>query len=144
MAPPHFDCCPFFASIISCSDDLSGKNLPSKNASINTLRPRGQNPFRRKKMKIINVTLHVKPELASDYQQFISQLVAGSRAEAGNLSYDHFQSLTDPNKYEIIEHWQDAQAVASHNETSHFKHFLAGIDSFLDAPLEIIRMDYSA
>ena len=42
-------------------------------------------------MKIINVTLHVKPELASDYQQFISQLVAGSRAEAGNLSYDHFQ-----------------------------------------------------
>ncbi len=27
-------------------------------------------------MKIINVTLHVKPELASDYQQFISQLVA--------------------------------------------------------------------
>ena len=55
-------------------------------------------------MKIINVTLHVKPELASDYQQFISQLVAGSRAEAGNLSYD----------------------------------------SFLDAPLEIIRMDYSA
>lgn len=95
-------------------------------------------------MKIINVTLHVKPELASDYQQFISQLVAGSRAEVGNLSYDHFQSLTDPDKYEIIEHWQNAEAVASHNETPHFKQFLAGIDSFLDAPLEIIRMDYSA
>ncbi|MDE3314893.1 putative quinol monooxygenase [Lacticaseibacillus zeae] len=94
-------------------------------------------------MKVINVTLKVKPELTDEYRHFISLLVEGSRAEAGNLSYDHFQSLTDPNKYEIIEHWQDAAAVELHNQTAHFQKFLAGIDDFLAEPLEIVRMDYA-
>ena len=53
-------------------------------------------------MKIINVKLVVKPDRDAAYRQFIAALVQGSRAEQGNLSYDHYQSLTTPNEYEII------------------------------------------
>lgn len=95
-------------------------------------------------MKIINVELTVKPGQQAAYEAFIAKLVAGSRAEAGNVSYNHFKKLDADNEYEIIEHWQDADAVAFHNETSHFKAFLDGVGDFLTTPPVIIRMDYDA
>lgn len=44
-------------------------------------------------MKVINVELSVKPGMQKDYKAFIDELVQGSRAEAGNVSYDHFKKL---------------------------------------------------
>ena len=92
-------------------------------------------------MKSINVKLVVKPARDAAYRRCIAALDQGSRAEQGNLSYDHYQSLTTPNEYEIIEHWRDAEAVESHNGTAHFQKFLAGINEFLTEPLEILRMN---
>ncbi len=56
-------------------------------------------------MKVINVSLTVKPDLESEYEAFIDKLVQGSRAESGNLSYGHYKKLGSENEYEIIEHW---------------------------------------
>lgn len=94
-------------------------------------------------MKVINVELAVKPGQQAQYEAFIDKLVAGSRAEAGNVSYNHFKKLGSDTDYEIIEHWQDADAVASHNETPHFQVFLSGVGTFLTADPVIIRMDYN-
>ncbi|KRL67242.1 hypothetical protein FC27_GL002090 [Companilactobacillus versmoldensis DSM 14857 = KCTC 3814] len=58
-----------------------------------------------KNMKVINVSLTVKPDLESEYEAFIDKLVQGSRAESGNLSYGHYKKLGSENEYEIIEHW---------------------------------------
>lgn len=93
-------------------------------------------------MKVINVELTVKPGMQSEYESFINKLVQGSRAEAGNLSYNHFKKIGVNNEYEIIEHWQDADAVAVHNETPHFKAFLSGVGHYLTKDPVIIRMDY--
>lgn len=93
-------------------------------------------------MKVINVELTVKPGKQADYERFIEQLVQGSRQEAGNLSYNHYKKLGSDNEYEIIEHWQDADAVAFHNNTPHFKAFLSGVGDFLTQDPVIIRMDY--
>lgn len=95
-------------------------------------------------MKVINVELNVKPDQTSAYEQFIAALVQGSRAEAGNVSYDHFKKLGSDTEYEIIEHWQDDQAVDFHNNTPHFQKFLAGVGDYLTAAPVIIRMDYNA
>ncbi|MCT3599444.1 putative quinol monooxygenase, partial [Levilactobacillus brevis] len=75
-------------------------------------------------MKIINVALHVKPEMKSQYEAFVHKLVVCSSKEAGNEFYGHFKSLFNDNDYEIIEHWKDQAAVESHNETPHFQNFL--------------------
>lgn len=95
-------------------------------------------------MKIINVSLAVKPGLQTNYEAFIDRLVAGSRSEAGNLRYDHFKKCDSQTDYEIIEHWQDQAAVDFHNNTDHFQAFLNGVGEFLTADPVIIRMDYSA
>lgn len=94
-------------------------------------------------MKVINVELSVKPGMQKDYEAFIDELVQGSRAEAGNVSYNHFKKIGSDSDYEIIEHWKDADAVESHNNTAHFQKFLAGINDFLSKNLVIIRMDYN-
>lgn len=95
-------------------------------------------------MKVINVELTVKPGQQAAYEAFIAKLVAGSRSEAGNISYDHFKKVDQDNEYEIVEHWRDADAIAFHNDTPHFQAFLAGVDDYLVKPLVIIRMDYDA
>lgn len=93
-------------------------------------------------MKVINVKLAVTPGKQSEYEAFIDQLVQGSRAEAGNVSYDHFKKLGSDTDYEIIEHWKDAAAVDFHNDTPHFKAFLAGIGDFVTDDPVIYRMTY--
>lgn len=46
-------------------------------------------------MKVINVELTVKPGKQKEYEAFIDKLVQGSRAEAGNISYNHFKKNRD-------------------------------------------------
>ncbi|AKP67658.1 putative quinol monooxygenase [Companilactobacillus ginsenosidimutans] len=92
-------------------------------------------------MKVINVSLSVKPGKESEYEAFIDKLVQGSLAEAGNLDYGHFKKLGTDDEYEIIEHWKDAAAVESHNGTAHFQEFLAHVGDYVTKDPEIIRMD---
>ena len=92
-------------------------------------------------MKVINVSLSVKPGKEADYEKFIDELVQGSLAEAGNLDYGHFKKLGTDDEYEIIEHWKDAAAVESHNGTKHFQNFLDHIGEYVSKDPEIIRMD---
>ncbi|AVV98971.1 putative quinol monooxygenase [Lactiplantibacillus plantarum] len=93
-------------------------------------------------MKVINVALHVKPELTTQYEAFIHELVVNSSQEPGNGFYGHFKQLDHDSDYEIIEHWQDQAAVNFHNETPHFQNFLAHINEYLITEPEITRMDH--
>ena len=93
-------------------------------------------------MKIINVALHVKPELTTQYEAFIHELVVNSSQEPGNSFYGHFKQLGHDHDYEIIEHWQDQAAVDFHNKTPHFQNFLAHINEYLITEPEITRMDH--
>lgn len=95
-------------------------------------------------MKVINVALTIKPETRAAYEEFIAELVEGSRAEAGNVSYGHYKLIGAENDYEIIEHWADAEAVETHNATPHLQSFLAHVGEYLAKDPEILRFDYEA
>lgn len=92
-------------------------------------------------MKVFNVSLVVKENCITEYEQFIEPLVTQSKKESGNISYNHFKQLGANNRYAIIEHWQDQNAVDFHNETTYFKEFLAGINQFVTEELQVIVMD---
>ncbi|MBM7544265.1 putative quinol monooxygenase [Periweissella beninensis] len=91
-------------------------------------------------MEVINVELQVKDEKRADYEKFVRELVNKSLAEKGNLAYAHFKKIDCQDTYEIIEHWRDQAAVATHNETAHFKRFLSEINDYLVTPPAILRM----
>lgn len=62
----------------------------------------------------------VKPGMRDAFLKAVEPLIAGSRAESGNISYDLYEDMADPSAFCFIEHWKDADAVAAHNASSHF------------------------
>ena len=65
------------------------------------------------------VTLQAKPGQMEALQQAIAGLAAGSRQEAGCVSYNAAYADDGITAY-IVEHWKDQAAVDFHNKTPHF------------------------
>ncbi len=73
-------------------------------------------------------TLKVKPEYTDEVIKFFkTELIDQSRAEANNIQYDLHQGLQDKNTLIMYEIWASQQAIDEHNETAHFKNFVAYI-----------------
>ncbi|MFP7494683.1 putative quinol monooxygenase [Terribacillus saccharophilus] len=86
-------------------------------------------------MIIIHARMSVKPEKKEEFLQEIEAVMAGSRAEAGNNSYDLFQDPKNTNSFIMVENWKDMEAVQAHNASSHFQAFSAAAKEMLSAPL---------
>lgn len=88
-------------------------------------------------MIIIHARMSVKPEMKEEFLQEIEAVMEGSRAEAGNNSYDLFQDPKDGNSFVMVENWKDMEAVQAHNTSSHFQKFSAAAKEMLSAPLAV-------
>ena len=81
----------------------------------------------------------VNPAHRAELLAVFRDLVAKSRAEAGNLRYDLHQDLQNENRFVFVETWQDQAAVDSHNASGHFQGFVQAIDGKTDS-VEIVLM----
>ena len=63
-------------------------------------------------------------------------IVSPSRQEQGNVSYDVFQSDSDPTLFFTHECWMSKDALESHMQTSHFKQFGAESKELLAQSIE--------
>ncbi|SNZ14067.1 Quinol monooxygenase YgiN [Terribacillus aidingensis] len=88
-------------------------------------------------MIIIHARMAVKPEKKEEFLKEIDAVVEGSRAEAGNNSYDLYQDPKDANSLIMVENWKDMDAVQAHNSSSHFQKFSAAAKEMLSAPLDV-------
>ena len=88
-------------------------------------------------MIIIHAVLKVNPERREQFLSEAKQLLAATHAEEGNLSYELYENAGDANSFMMIETWRDAEAVASHNTSTHFTAFAAKAGEFLTAPLDV-------
>lgn len=80
----------------------------------------------------IVATLVVKAEYKDSVYEALKEVIAPSRQEAGNISYELHQDLANDNTYVFFEKWQSQQAVDTHNQSEHFKTLLSKIDNKLD------------
>lgn len=53
-------------------------------------------------------------------QLFDEGLPQACRAEEGNIAYDYYYSVEDPNEVLLLEAWKDAHALADHGAEPHF------------------------
>ncbi|MEM5014835.1 putative quinol monooxygenase [Metabacillus indicus] len=88
-------------------------------------------------MIIIHAGFKVLSEKEADFLSEIRPLVAASREEDGNISYDLMKDTETAGTYKMIELWKDAQAVELHNSSEHFKAFSGKAMQFLAAPPEV-------
>lgn len=58
---------------------------------------------------------------AGEVKRELLSLTAPTRAEAGNLTYDLYQSVDRPDRFMRIEVWRDAEALEIHKVTPHLR-----------------------
>jgi quinol monooxygenase YgiN len=92
-------------------------------------------------MIIIHAVFHVDPTKQQRFLDEIGPLINASREESGNISYNLYKDTEKEQVFTMVEVWQDATAVASHNTSEHFKAFVAKASNFLTAPLDIKAFD---
>lgn len=88
-------------------------------------------------MIAIEAKLEVQPAKRQEFLEATKTLIEGSRMEAGNISYDLFQSIEDENIFMMIEKWEDQAAIESHNTSAHFGQFVAFAQTALAKPLDV-------
>jgi quinol monooxygenase YgiN len=54
-------------------------------------------------------------------RSLLAELVAASRQEEGNLSYEATQDVVDPERFVIVEMYVDDAAFAAHRASEHFQ-----------------------
>jgi quinol monooxygenase YgiN len=77
------------------------------------------------------VELRLKPGTAEKAIAAARASVAETVKEAGCVSYDMNQSVTDPARLVLIERWQSHEALKRHFETPHFKAWRAAAPYFV-------------
>ncbi len=88
-------------------------------------------------MITIVASCSVQPGSTEALKKLALDLVAASRNEAGNVSYDFFEDLSDPATFTFIEAWKDRAAIDSHNATPHFQDFVEKAGPLFAGPLSI-------
>ena len=88
-------------------------------------------------MQIIHATLTTDKGKREGFVRLLSKLVGPSRAETGNLMYDTYQSLEDPEVFIVVERWSNESAVKAHFETPHFKAFVQEVEKLVVKPPDI-------
>jgi quinol monooxygenase YgiN len=74
------------------------------------------------------VRLKFAPEDRADVAETLRLLATASRQEPGCMTYIPHQSEDEPDTVLIYEQYRDAQALAAHRESEHFKKYaVAGI-----------------
>src|SRR4051794_8140609 len=87
-------------------------------------------PFGKVPLQLIG-DFKVKPEFLEEIKVLTDELLKQSRTEPGNISYDAFVSLTEPNRLAFLEQWVDNEALANHFTKSYFIDYMARVSDWL-------------
>ena len=87
-------------------------------------------------------TLTIKPGSLPDFIDAAKACIAATRQEAGCISYDLHQSLTDENTLVFVERWENRESLDGHFNAAHFKVWReAGGPYFTSRKIEIVEVD---
>jgi quinol monooxygenase YgiN len=86
---------------------------------------------------LIVARLTVRPEHADSWPDHISDFTAATRAEPGNLFFEWYRGLDDPQVFVLLEGFLD-NTLEAHNSSPHFKKFTAELPRALAAAPQLI------
>lgn len=72
------------------------------------------------------VRLKFAPEDREEVAECLRQLAISSRTEPGCVTYIPHQLEDDPDTVLVYEQYRDAEALAAHRESEHFKKYAVG------------------
>ncbi|KML67901.1 putative quinol monooxygenase [Pectobacterium peruviense] len=81
----------------------------------------------------IVATIQAKVEFIADVTATLKRVVSPSRQEAGNVQYDLHEVVDKLGSFVFFERWKDRDALTLHEQSVHFKSFLAELDGKTDS-----------
>jgi len=116
------------ASPVLATDGEKKKKAKAKPKTV-AAADKAASPAAAKKLILAKLPIKSGTENRKAFMKAARAVVAGTRAEPGNLGYELFlatardKSASGPT-YLMVEHWRDDAAIQAHFETSHFKEFM--------------------
>ena len=92
-------------------------------------------------MIFIVVKQQVRAKYADDWVDLVDDFTSASRAEPGNICFEWYRSVEDPNVYILVEAFRDEEAGKAHVESEHFKVAGAQLAKWLAAVPEIVHVE---
>jgi quinol monooxygenase YgiN len=91
--------------------------------------------------EILTVIAYVRAKKGQEarVKQILEGLLAPTRAEAGCLNYDLFQSDSDPTHFVFYENWQSDADLERHAQTPHIKASGGLLTGLLQEPVKITK-----
>ena len=86
---------------------------------------------------VITAYVEIKADKVDAFLAGTQDVLAKSKAEEGNISYNLFADLKEKNKFVFVEEWKSPAAVETHFATDHFKAFGAVLEQYAASPAAI-------
>lgn len=74
-------------------------------------------------MILIVIQAQVRADKHDEWLDGMAKYTAAVRSEPGNISFDYYQNVGDPNEYSIIEVFAETAAGGAHVATDHAQQF---------------------
>ncbi len=84
---------------------------------------------------------HLKPECREAAFELLKELIAATRKEPGNISYQYCLDVKDPDFCAMIECWETEEALQAHLKSEHFTRIIPQLGEMMAEPtrLEIYK-----
>jgi quinol monooxygenase YgiN len=85
---------------------------------------------------------YLKEGSQDDVLKLVEELIEKTRREAGCISYELFQSQSDPNEVTFIETWESSEALDAHAHSEHFTRIVPQLDAYKtkSAPVDVYTL----
>ena len=86
---------------------------------------------------IMSIVRHpIRAKYADEWPELSAEFTTATRAEPGNICFDWFRSVEDPNLYLLVEMFRDRAAGDAHVNSDHFKKAQAELPQYVqETPL---------
>ncbi|SDM67714.1 putative quinol monooxygenase [Actinomyces ruminicola] len=89
----------------------------------------------------IIATFKVRPDAVEEFTAKARELVTGSRAETGNISYELLRARGDAATLTFLEAWADDAAIEAHNNSAHFTTLIPQLIALSDGDPAIVQYE---
>jgi quinol monooxygenase YgiN len=91
---------------------------------------------------IMSIVRHpLRAKYADDWPQLAASFTAATRAEPGNICFDWFRSVDDPNVYLLVEMFRDRAAGDAHVDSDHFEAAMSQMGHAYSGMPEVVHVE---
>jgi len=92
-------------------------------------------------MIFITVKWTVRPERSHEWLSLVEDFTRSTRAEDGNLFFEWYRSVDDPDQFLLVEAFRDGAAGAAHVQSAHFTAAMAWMPDVVASVPEIVNVE---